>query len=235
MKHAVAIRHVACEDLGNLEDVLYAHDFDVRYLEAGVDDLAGTDAMTADLLILLGGPIGAFEENTYPFLAQELRLLEKRLTADTATIGICLGAQLMARVLGEKVYAGDRKEIGWAPITLSEAGQRSALAHLSGDRTAVLHWHGDTFECPDGATHLAATTMYHNQAFSWGRRCLALQFHPEATLRGFERWLISHACEIHATLGCSVAQLRDETQRHADQLRLAAQEFWRAWLSASYE
>ncbi len=231
MRHAVAIRHVACEDLGNLEDVLHANDFDVSYLEAGVDDLSGADALKADLLIVLGGPIGSYEENSYPYLLQELRVLEQRLAADAPTIGICLGAQLMARVLGGRVYAGERKEIGWAPLILSEAGQRSPLVHLSGDRTAVLHWHGDTFEYPAGATPLAATSVYRNQAFSWRNKSLALQFHPEVTQRGFERWLTSHACEIGATSGCSVAKLRADTQQHAVQLQLQAKKFWHAWLS----
>jgi GMP synthase (glutamine-hydrolysing) len=200
-------------------------------LEAGIDDLAGVETLNADLVIVLGGPIGAYEENSYPHLIQEMRLLERRLAADAPTLGICLGAQLMARVLGGSVYPGEHKEIGWAPLVLSEAGERSALVHLSGNRTAVLHWHGDTFECPDGATHLAATAMHVNQAFSWRKRCLALQFHPEVTLRGFERWLIGHACEIGMTPGCGVAQLREDTQRYTVQLQLQAQKVWHAWLS----
>ena len=155
IKKAVAIRHVACEGLGNLADVLFANDFEVTYLEAGVDNLAYAGAQDADLLVILGGPIGAYEEKRYPYLRDELSLLEQRLALDAPTIGICLGAQLMARALGSRVYPGEYKEIGWAPLLLTDAGRRSPLAHLTNH--AVLHWHGDTFDIPQGATHLAAS------------------------------------------------------------------------------
>ena len=235
MRHAVAIRHVAFEDLGNLDEVLREHGFEITYRDAGLDDLADVDALGPDLVVALGAPIGAYEENTYPFLIDEMRLLERRLEADSPTIGICLGAQLMARALGARVYAGAQREIGWGPLALSEAGLRSPLAHLSGDRTPVLHWHNDTFDCPVGAIHLAATPITVNQAFSWNSRCLALQFHPEVTLRGFDRWLIGHACEINTTPGCSVARLRQDTKRCASQLELQARKFWQSWLRVAFQ
>jgi GMP synthase (glutamine-hydrolysing) len=230
MRHAVAIRHVAFEDLGNLADVLRQHGFEITYRDAGLDTLADVDALAPDLLVVLGAPIGAYEDNAYPFLRDEMRLLERRLEADSPTIGICLGAQLMARVLGARVYAGAQREIGWGPLALSGAGLRSPMAHLSSDRTPVLHWHNDTFDRPVGAIHLASTAITHNQAFAWRSRCLAMQFHPEVVLRGFEHWLIGHACEINTTSGCSVAGLREDTKRYAPQLDLQARRFWKAWL-----
>ena len=233
MRHALAIRHVAFEDLGNFAEVLREHGFEITYRDAGLDDLADLDALGPDLVVVLGAPIGAYEENHYPFLMDEMRLLERRLEHDSPTIGICLGAQLMARVLGARVYAGAQREIGWGPLALSESGLYSPIAHLSGDRTPVLHWHGDTFDCPDGATHLAATPITVNQAFSWKSWCLALQFHPEVALRGFERWLIGHACEINATPGCSVAGLRQDTKQYASQLELQARTFWESWLGVA--
>jgi GMP synthase (glutamine-hydrolysing) len=233
MRQALAIRHVAFEDLGNLADVLYQNDFEVTYTEAGLDDLRQIDALEPDVLIVLGGPIGAYEEDTYPFLLDELRLLERRLAADLPTIGICLGAQLMARALGAKVYPGPAKELGWAPLLLSERGRHSPMQHLSEDWTAVLHWHGDTFDVPQGAIHLAATPVYVNQAFAWGKRGLAVQFHPEVTAHGIERWLIGHACEISTTPGVSVLKLRQDTRRYAADLQVQAMKFWQAWLEAA--
>lgn len=230
MKKALAIRHLAFEDLGNLAIVLHQNAFDVTYVDAGFDDLTRVDPLGPDVLIILGGPIGAYEEHDYPFLMDELRLLERRLAADLPTLGICLGGQLMARALGAKVYSGTCKEIGWSTLWLTEGGKHSPLAHLLDDQTAVLHWHGDTFDLPEGATHLASTRLYANQAFSWGRRGLALQFHAEVTAQGIERWLIGHACEIGMTPGVSVAQLRQETMYHAPRLQGQAMQFWQVWV-----
>lgn len=231
MKHATVIRHIAFEDLGSLAEALSQQNYTVRYLEAGIDDLTSIDPST-DLLVILGGPIGAYDEQDYPFLLDELHLLERRLTDDLPTLGICLGAQLMARALGAKVYPGSRKEIGWSPLKLSSTGQQTALAHLAEDQTAVLHWHGDTFDLPAGAIHLAATALYHNQAFSWKQRGLALQFHPEVTAQGLERWFIGHACEIGTTPDITVAKLREDSVRYAEQLSIQAAKLWQDWLTA---
>src|SRR5262249_17403634 len=146
VRQALVIRHVACEDLGNLAGVLQRRGLVVRYVEAGLDDVGQLKPPAPQGLIVLGGPIGVYPEKGYPFLTDELRVLEQRLAADRPTLGICLGAQLMARALGAKVYAGPCKEIGWASLQLSEAGRRSCLVQLAQREAAVLHWHGDTFD-----------------------------------------------------------------------------------------
>ena len=186
MPHAIAIRHVAFEDLGSFAALLERRGWSFDYRDATVDDLAASELDAADLLVVLGGPIGAYEEEAYPFLAGELRLIERRLGAGRPVLGICLGAQLMARALGARVYPGAGKELGWSPLRLSDAGRRSCLAPL-GDGTAVLHWHGDSFELPERALHLAGTPRYHNQAFAFERHGLALQCHLEVTAQGLGR------------------------------------------------
>lgn len=209
MRTAIAIRHVAFEDLGLLEPLLARRGFAVEYRDA--NDL-GTIG-DPDLLVVLGGPIGAYDDEIYPFLRDEIALLESRLAMGGATLGICLGAQLMARALGARVYPGPRKEIGWAPLVLSAAGQASPLRHVAAG--PVLHWHGDTFDLPEGAVHLASTPITPNQAFSWAEgRALALQFHGEVTAPGLERWYIGHACEIGLTEGLTVSGLRADGHRH---------------------
>ncbi|CAA7623309.1 glutamine amidotransferase [Magnetospirillum sp. SS-4] len=214
MKTCIAIRHVAFEDLGSFEPVLWERGFDVAYREAGWDELDAVDPLAPDLMVVLGGPIGAYEDESYPFLADELKLIEARLKAGRPIVGICLGAQLIARALGARVYPnGGVKEIGWSPLDLTDAGRASCLAAL--DAVPVLHWHGDTFDLPDGATLLASTPLTRHQAFSWGRSALGLQFHVEATRHGLERWFIGHACEIAGVPGLSVRDLRAETRRHA--------------------
>ena len=229
LKQALVIRHVAFEDLGLFEPVLAERGFRVRYLEAA-DGLADVDGLEPALMVVLGGPIGAYEDAVYPFLTQELLLLERRLAADRPTLGICLGAQLMARGLGVRVYPGPRKEIGWGPVTLSPEGQRSPLHRLAGGGAAVLHWHGDTFDLPAGAIRLASTALYENQAFSCGRSALALQFHPEVTASGLQRWFVGHAREIAATPDISIRQLREDTRRCAPELLRNGREFFSEWL-----
>ncbi|HKW52087.1 MAG TPA: glutamine amidotransferase [Stellaceae bacterium] len=229
MPLAVAIRHVAFEDLGSFAAVLECRGWAVSYRDATVDDLADAAVMAADLLIVLGGPIGAYEEALYPFLVDELHVIEQRLAAGRPVLGICLGSQLMARALGARVYPGSGKEIGWAPLQLTEAGRASCLASL-GEGTPVLHWHGDTFDLPQGAGLLASTPRYRNQAFAWERHGLSLQCHIEVDALGLERWYVGHACEIAATPGLSVPTLRAEARHWAPLLAPRAARSLDAWL-----
>lgn len=231
MKTVAAVRHVAFEDLGTFETVFEDRGYQIQYFEAGLDDLSLIVREPPDILVVLGGPIGANDEAEYPFLTDELRILQHRAETERATLGICLGAQLMARVLGARVVGAPRKEIGWAPITLTDAGRKSCLAALASAEEAVLHWHGDTFDVPQDAVHLASTDICPHQAFSWGHNWLAIQFHPEATARGLERWFIGHACEIAATDDVSVARLRADTARWGRSLEARGVECLKRWLA----
>ena len=216
-KTIYAIQHLAFEDLGSLEDIFYQLGFRIRYFEAGVDDL--TPALNYEgLTVILGGPIGVYEEQDYPFLTDEIRLLKQRLADKKPTIGICLGAQLIAHALGAKVYAGHQKEIGWSELEILPI-QDNILSPLDG--VAVLHWHGDTFDLPEHATLLASSTVYPHQAFSIEQHVLALQFHIEVAQDMFERWLIGHTCELHQAK-LSIVQLREENAQYAQQLEQAA-------------
>ena len=230
MPETLAIRHVPFEDLGLLAPLLAERGHRVRYLEAPTANLSAIDPLAPDLLVVLGGPIGVYENDRYPFIDQEITLLAARLRAQRPTLGICLGSQLMARALGARVYPSGTKEIGWAPIELTAAGQASCLRHLA--EIAVLHWHGDTFDLPAGAVHLAATPACRNQAFSVGGHALALQFHVEAAGRALESWFVGHACEIATTPGLRVSQLRADTARHSPALERQSGACLRQWLDA---
>ena len=175
------ITHVGFEGPDALGSILAEAGFELRYLEACIDPVDSGHARDAELLVIMGGPIGAYEEQQYPFLTDELRLLEARLREDRLNLGICLSAQLIARALGADVFPGEAgKEIGWAPISTPSA---SPLLSAMADGP-VLHWHGDTFDLPVGAELLASTARYPHQAFQYGASVLAFQFHPEVTPLG---------------------------------------------------
>jgi GMP synthase (glutamine-hydrolysing) len=229
MKTVLALRHVAFEDLGSFEGVLKGRGYGIRYIDAATEDLAAVPHdMTAPLFVL-GGPIAAYEEALYPFIKAELRLIEKRLAAQLPIFGICLGAQLMARALGGRVYPAAAKELGWAPIALSEAGAQSVVRPLGSG--PVLHWHGDTFDLPSGATRLASTAICGNQAFSFGSNALALQFHIEAEAKGLERWYVGHTMEL-AAAGIAVPALRAQSHEFAPAAALRGTACLTAWLDA---
>jgi GMP synthase (glutamine-hydrolysing) len=220
---------VGFEDLGSFTAPLAAAGYQVGYHDIGADDIAHLDPLAADLLIVLGAPVGVYEDDRYPFLAEEYTLLQRRLDARLPTLGICLGAQLIARALGARVYPSGVKEIGWAPITLSETGASGPLRHLAG--VPVLHWHGDTFDLPVGATHLASTSVCMNQAFAIDAHALGIQFHPEVDAAvGIERWLVGHAAEL-ASAGLDPRELRRATAAVGTAPRDAGQAMLAEWLS----
>lgn len=229
MKKALIIRHVAFEDLGYFAPLLEQAGYHLQYGDATSFDFAGGDACTVDLLIILGGPIGVYDGREYPFLNAETAYLKQRLAADKAILGICLGCQLIAHALGAKVYPSGHVEIGWKPVQLTPAGNAGCLRALA-DK-AVLHWHGDTFDLPAGAELLASSDLCKHQAFSMGNS-LALQFHPEITAAGMERWFVGHTHEIHSTQGLSVEQLRADTRQYAPALEQAGKNMLSTWLES---
>lgn len=225
---AHAIRHVDFEDLGSFAPALAKAGYHVEYHDAATDNLSAlVDPHVADLLVVLGGPIGVYDHATYPIIAEEIDLLRARLDADRPTLGICLGAQLMAAALGAPVYPGPSKEIGWAPLTLTDEGRDGPLRALAD--VPVLHWHGDTFDLPGGCTLLASTDLCRQQAFARGSTILGLQFHAEAVAKNFEHWLIGHACEL-AAADIDPRDLRLHASRHASRLEVAAERMLAAWL-----
>ncbi|MGA9854809.1 MAG: glutamine amidotransferase [Gammaproteobacteria bacterium] len=227
MKSLLAIRHVPFEDLGCLEAPLTESGYAVRYLDAPTADFVRIAQAQWDLVVVLGGPLGVNEQNDYPFLTHELRLLELRLKQQVPTLGICLGAQLMAHALGTRIHKSRSVEIGWKSLTLTNAGQDSSLQHFS---KPVFHWHGESFDLPAGARHLASTDLCPNQAFSLGSSLLGLQFHPEVTSRGLEQWYVGHTGELRSH-GLSPAKLREDAVRLAPALARQSTDFLQAWLT----
>lgn len=227
MQKAVAIRHVLFEGLGALEAVLQERGIELHYLDAGIDDLQ--PAADADLVIILGGSISAYQFDHFPFLRPEVDVIRQAMDRGVPTFGICLGAQLMSLALGSKVYANMEREIGWGPLTLTEEGEQSVLAKLVENDHTVLHWHRDVFDLPEGATRLASTPMTPNQAFSKGKRLLGIQFHPELEVNNLERWLITTSQSLIGA-GIPPQQLRDQAQAHGPGMEKAGRAMFGAWL-----
>ncbi|MFV0416862.1 MAG: glutamine amidotransferase [Chthoniobacterales bacterium] len=221
MKKAVAIQHLSFENLGVFEPELQSSGFSVEYLDATAGDFNILNQTPPDLLIILGAPIGAFDDELYPFLTAELDAIQQRIEKKLPTLGICLGAQLIARALGAKVSPMGYKEIGYAPLKLTEAGANSCLAPLKD--IPVLHWHGDQFEIPSGATLLAGSELCPHQAFAFEDHVLALQFHIEADYQKIEHWLVGHTAEL-AAASINPQELRQQAKKFGPKLNRIAPE-----------
>jgi GMP synthase (glutamine-hydrolysing) len=172
-------------------------------------------------LVVMGGSMGVSDigDPAHAYLADEVALLRRQLAADAPVLGICLGAQLMAHAAGARVFpnvgsGGERVyEVGWGPVDFVTGGGEPALAGLAA-RETMLHWHGDTFELPTGAVHLASTPACPNQAFRLGRRGFAVQFHPELDTETIALWLDSDADYVARANGAEgAARIRSETPR----------------------
>lgn len=226
-KICLAVRHVAFEDLGLLGPLVSARGYDIRYHDAGLQPIDADTLIAPDLAIVLGGPIGVYERDAYPFIAGEIAAVAARMHANRPILGICLGAQMMAAALGARVAPGPVKEIGYAPLSLSAAGRVSVLAPL-GD-LPVLHWHGDNCDLPDGCVGLASTAHCPVQAFVRNPTQLALQFHLETEPARFESWLVGHTVEL-GKAGIDPRDLRRQAQKAGPALRDVGSAVFAAWL-----
>ncbi|WP_062209348.1 glutamine amidotransferase-related protein [Demequina oxidasica] len=221
--NCVALRHVAFEDLGHWEPEIRAHGYTVTYVDAGVDDLS--PVRDADLVIVLGGPIGVPDAAIFPNIEEETALIRERLDAGRPVLGVCLGAQLIAHALGWPVAPG-RLELGWGLIDVAPAGMETPLRHISG--VPILQWHGDSITAPVGVELLASTDVTACQAFSVGSG-FGIQFHPEVDPESFERWLIGNLVELRG-LGISIEEFRAQTAAAADGASMAGIRFIRDYL-----
>jgi GMP synthase-like glutamine amidotransferase len=179
------LQHVPFEGPGSIESwaLVRGHRLTSTRLYAG-QRLPAVEEL--DWLFILGGPMNVYEENRYPWLAREKRFICEALHGGKVVIGICLGAQLLACVLGAKVTRNPCVEIGWHPVEKAAQASQSNLPGFLPDQFPAFHWHGDTFEVPRGAVHLARSQACENQAFAFGDRVAAFQFHLESTRESVE-------------------------------------------------
>ncbi|MBO9498071.1 MAG: glutamine amidotransferase [Novosphingobium sp.] len=184
---ALIIRHVPAEGLAGYREPIEAAGYAVDRVDVADPAFSTLDLTEPDLLVMMGGPMGVYEQERYPWIACQLKRLERRLAAGRPTLGVCLGAQMIAQALGGEVFRGPVKEIGFHPVALRAVAD-NPLRPVEG--VPVLHWHGDTFTLPPDVELLASSALYEHQAFRRGNTILALQFHAEMGLDPrFEEWL----------------------------------------------
>ena len=222
MPKLLVFQHVAHEILGTLDPLLRSYGFRNRYynFDRVPDAQPRLDGYHG--LIVLGGPMNVDQTDTHPHLEAEVRAIRQAIERDIPVLGICLGAQLIAKALGSAVSANPQKEIGWYDVAVSEEGSRDPLfAHFEAGEK-IFQWHGDTFAIPAGAVQLASSESCANQAFRYGDRVYGLQFHLEVDQALVERWLGMpvHQQEIASLDGqVCLEQIRSDTAEHIDRLR----------------
>lgn len=180
------LQHVPFEGLGHIRTWAASKGHGVTCTRLHVNDPL-PPLMEVDLLVIMGGPMNVYEELKYPWLATEKRFIAEAISLGRPILGVCLGAQLLASVMGARVYPNADREIGWFEIYRTDEAERSALAGFLPQKAEVFHWHGDTFEVPAGAVHMARSTGCEHQGFIAQERIVGLQFHLEVTADGAGR------------------------------------------------
>ncbi len=225
-RRAIVLQHTPTEGPERIADLLRDRGVacDVRALHAGAP--VPHDLAPDELLVVMGGPMGVGDAGSarYPFLATEIALLARLVARDAPVLGICLGSQLLAAGAGARVYPNTRpgadgvpepaREVGWGPVDFIGVDREPALAGLRAQEL-VVHWHGDTYELPPGAVHLASTPVCRHQAFRLGQRQFGLQFHPELERETIAVWVREDADYVRAANGPDGgARILADTDRH---------------------
>ncbi len=188
------LQHVPFEDLANIDAWAKKRGHDVSGTMLFQDEpLPALDEF--DWLIIMGGPMNIYEHDKYPWLVREKEFIRRAIDADKIVLGICLGAQLMADVLGGKVRRNEHKEIGWFPVRLTADAMRSPVFRVLPEEFVAFHWHGDTFDIPPGAVRTAESQACRNQAFVMGK-AVGLQFHLESSMDSIDHLILNCSDEL---------------------------------------
>ncbi|MBI5634509.1 MAG: type 1 glutamine amidotransferase [Nitrospirae bacterium] len=216
------LKNFVTEGPGTIEDFLVHNNMHYTVMDLARHAVGSADGY--DTLVMLGGPMSVNDEDKYPYLTGEMKLAEQFMKTGKRVFGICLGAQLMAKALGAKVYPGPEKEIGWYDIEFRDAGLTDPrMAHLAteGKSCKVFQWHGETFDIPQGAERLAVSGLYPNQAFRYGNKAYAFQFHIEVSRQMIFDWLKNEPVDM--------TQIEQETEAYYAGYAARAESFYRSF------
>ena len=198
MRRLLVFQHVSFEILGTLHPLLKTRGFRIRYANFGRHPHAQPEIARYNGLVVLGGPMNVDDLERHPHLAVEVELIQQAIEQGLPVLGICLGAQLIAKALGAPVHANGGKEIGWYEVSPTPAAKDDPLFGAFGEGEKIFQWHSDIFALPTGAVQLATSRTCHHQAFRYGTNVYGLQFHLEVDERLIERWLTvpAHCAEL---------------------------------------
>jgi GMP synthase (glutamine-hydrolysing) len=228
MSRVLVVQHVAFEGLGTIADALGDADVLAGYIRADQGQAIPTSMGDAAGLVVMGGPMGVYEQDRYPFLRDEIRLIEDALEREKPVLGICLGSQLLASALGAEVRKAKSKEIGWHQVWQSEGDLEDQL--LSGIDSSFMayHWHGDVFELPAGAGVLVSSETTRNQAFRYGGSAYGFLFHLEAT-GDIIRDMVKAGDDELQEIAADGDQILAETGNHLPRLQQIGRLVWKRW------
>ncbi len=199
-KQILIIKHIDIEGPGSIEKFFQNTAWSLRTVDLSKGESLPESLEDIEAIVSLGGPMNVYEENKYPFLQDENEILKKAIKEEIPILGICLGAQLLAKALGAQVKKAKTKEIGWHKINLTAYGQKDSLFEGLSAELDVFQWHEDTFDIPEKAMPLATSSSCQNQAFKWGKNAYGLQFHLEVTPEMVESWINAYAREGESVL-----------------------------------
>lgn len=188
-KEILIIKHIEIEGPGSIEDFFRNTAWGLRIIELSRGGRLPANFNEIEAIISLGGLMNVYEEDRFPFLKYECDLLKQAIKEEIPILGICLGAQLLAKACGARIKKAQTKEIGWHKVNLTEAGRNDPLFKNLPAQLDVFQWHEDTFEIPEGGLHLAESISCANQAFRFGRNAYGIQFHIEVAPDMIESWI----------------------------------------------
>ncbi|MCC6270524.1 MAG: gamma-glutamyl-gamma-aminobutyrate hydrolase family protein [Microbacteriaceae bacterium] len=226
-RQALVLQHENRINLGNFEPVLREYGYHIRIVDPTTEDVLALDPEAPEIVIVLGGEMGVYETQEHPYLVDEMDFIRDRVTAQEPIFGVCLGAQLMAGALGGRNYKGNKPDLGYQNIQLTEAGLASPVRHVNG--VGMLEWHGDHFTLPEEAILLGSSSAYPNEAFAIGDFALAVQFHPEVTNSMHEEWTLE-SDELFAENNIDAGEWRALGRIHNPPMQAASRAMLSEWL-----